>query len=167
MLVGFLLVLVMGSGNYVGTRYTLAALLYASAIGLIVLPSTVPGRTDWQSVLRTIGTLLFAGGLLSAFLSARRKPPDVPDYDRIWLAFRDAYGVVWAKRVLERVNWSAREEKWAAELTFTGLAWKADPTEDERRKTIERLNHTFEWLLKRFVSDDWIEKSRKVGESKV
>jgi hypothetical protein len=156
MLVGVLLVLVMGSGNYVGTRYTPATFLYAAAIGLIVLPSTVPGRTDWQSVLRALGTLFLAGSLLSAYISARRKAPDVPDGDRLWFAFRDAFGVVWAKRVLERVNWSAREEKWAAELTFTGLAWKADATEEERRKTIERLNHTFGWLLKRFVDDEWL-----------
>jgi hypothetical protein len=158
MLVGYLLVLVMCSGNYLGTRYTVAALLYAAAVVLVVLPSSSVGRTDWQSVLRFAGTICLAASLALARLSARRTAANIPDYDRLWLHFRDTFGVVWAKRVLERVNWSAREEHWPAELTFTGLAWKPGATEQERRQTIDRLQHTFGWLLKRFVNDDWIER---------
>jgi hypothetical protein len=165
MLIGFLLVLVMGSGNYLGTRYTVAALLYAAAVGLVVLPSTTvarqnPGISENPWVLRAAGTICMVASLLVARLSARRTATGIPDYDRLWIDFRDAYGIVWAKRVLERVNWSAREEHWAAELTFTGLVWrKPDATEEEQRQTIERLKHTLRWLLKRFVNDDWIESA--------
>ena len=159
-LIGFLLITVMGTGNYLGTRYTISALLYAIAIILVTLPSTGIGTdngwtTQW---LGPSGTLCLALGCWSASVSSGRASPQLENYDRLWIDFRDTFGIVWAKRVMERINWTAREEKWPAELGFQGLVWtKEDVTEDERRKVIDRLNHTFRWLLKRFVSDDWID----------
>jgi hypothetical protein len=168
MLLGFLLVLLMGSGNYLGTRYTVAAVLYAAAVVLVVLPSTAiaaqsPAISENPWVPHAAGTLCVAASLLSAGLSARRMQPDAPDYDRLWFDFRDAFGIVWAKRVQERVNWSAREENWSAELTFSGLLWRqTDATDEDRRQTAARLKHTFRWLLKRFVDDKWIDRRLKV-----
>jgi hypothetical protein len=41
--------------------------------------------------------------------------------DRIWLDFRDAYGVLWALRVMERFNASAAKHGWPARLAWDGL----------------------------------------------
>ena len=43
-LIAYLLVLVMGAGNYLGTRFTLASLCFAAANGLIVISSSAISR---------------------------------------------------------------------------------------------------------------------------
>ena len=160
MLVGFLLVLVMGAGNYLGTRFTAATLLYATAVCCVAAPATnLAALSPWSlEELTDAGTIGFGLSFLAASRAARRTISELPNYDRLWIDFRDTFGIVWAKRVMERVNWTAREEKWPAHLDFTGLVWtKKDLTDEERRHVVDRLTHTYRWLLKRFTNDRWID----------
>jgi len=160
MLIGFLLVLVMGAGNYVGTRFTWAALAYAAAVATVILPATDFAETlDAPPVaLVNAAAILLGMSGWAAIRAGRRANLELPHHDRLWIAFRDAFGIVWATRVMQRINWTAREENWPAELDFTGLRWTETKIDaDEKRRVIERLIHTYRWLLKRFVNDEWID----------
>ncbi len=155
-LVGYLLVLIMGAGNYVGTRYTLAALLYATANGLIVLSSSAVCPT-WLSD-RSWVRLLATAGMVLAILSARREAMlarhGATGFDKLWLNFFDEFGIVWGRRIQDRVNFIAAKENWPAKLQLQGFQWNgaADPS------TEARIEHTFRWLLRRFVDPDWIDE---------
>lgn len=161
MLLGLTLVLVMGVGNYVSTRHTLPALLYGSAVALLILPVTTIGLPfGWSpETFRTTATVCFGLSAGLVIWTTRTNPNTEPGCDNLWRDFRDTYGLVWAKRVMERVNWTAREEKWPATLDLAGLHWNSgDISEKNRRQALIRLEQTFRWLLKRFVDEAWIDR---------
>jgi hypothetical protein len=177
MLAGYGLVLVMGTGNYLGTRFALPALL-AAAAGLLVpvsmsslhwLPESFPTRAA--------ATLLLSMAIWTAALAMRKiprtgaplKPSPIPlgegsvrapiPFDRLWNEFRDLYGIVWARRVLDRVNEAAVGENWPVRLHLQGfmathpsapLSLTADQT--------QQIEHTLRWLLRRFVDPEWIDE---------
>lgn len=176
-LVGFGLVLIMSGGNYFGTRYTLSTFYYAAAIVLIVVPMSVaaPDFFPERSTARFMATL---GFLLAIAETSRRSKPILTDeisrFDILWFDFMDSFGMVWAKRVMDRVNESARHEKWAMRLELHGFVPTAEPpvaespTADELLRMEERIEHTFRWLLKRFVNPEWIDaRLAKPAESQV
>jgi hypothetical protein len=158
--VGFGLVLIMAIGNWIGTRFTLPAILYAVGLVLLVAPlsATVldlfPDRTT-SHVLASLA-LLAASTIAAVRAAAGHRPGDV--FNILWLDFVDTYGMVWAKRVMDRVNASAAHEKWSATLEWHGFEWQPDCTEEEIRRTRERIEHTLRWLLKRFVDPAWIDR---------
>jgi hypothetical protein len=154
-LVGYLLVLVMGAGNYFGTRYTLSGLLYAVANAcLIVSNSTVfpiwLSDRWWARCLATGGValaVLFAAASTGGSSSAQNR------FDRLWLDFFDQFGVVWGRRIQDRVNFMAAKEAWPARLELHGVHWNGPPD----LQTEARIEHTFRWLLRRFVDPQWID----------
>ena len=158
--IGFGLVLIMAIGNWIGTRFTLPALLYAAGLILLVAPlsATVldfsPDRTT--SHLLASLALLLASTIAAVRAAAGQPPSDV--FNILWLDFVDTYGMVWAKRVMDRTNASAAHEKWSATLDWHGFEWQSDCTEEEIRRTRERIEHTLRWLLKRFVDPAWIDR---------
>lgn len=160
-LIGFAIVLVMATGNYFGTRYTLPAILYAAGLVLIVAPmsATVPDMFPGRELARLQASvsLCCAAGLATS----RARPwngPDVYRFDRLWIDFVDTFGMVWAKRVMDRVNESARHEKWTKHLDWLGFAPNGEAaTSEENHRTEERIEHTLRWLLKRFVSEEWVD----------
>ena len=158
MLLGYLLVLVMGVGNYIGTRRTAAALLYGIALVLAILPLAreAIGLSFHEELCRWWATAMLACGLMLG--SAPRRGVARPGYDRLWLDFRDTFGIVWAKRVADRMNDAGRAQGWPVRLEMHGLAWREGAiSEDERRQALAALDHTLRWLLKRFVTPEWIE----------
>jgi hypothetical protein len=74
--------------------------------------------------------------------------------DRVWLDFRDAFGVVWSLRILERMNASATMYDWPVTLTWHGFEPRASATHVD---TPSILEESFRTLLRRFVSPEWIE----------
>ncbi len=167
MLLGLVLVLVMGVGNYVSTRHTLPALLYGTAVALLILPATQFGPPcGWSpGDCRTAGTLCFGLAAAAVIWTTRDNRESARGSECVWRDFRDTFGLVWAKRVMERVNWSAREENWSATLDLAGLNWATgDLSDEDRRHTRDRLEQTFRWLLKRFVDDRWLEARLDSGE---
>ena len=160
-LVGFGLVLIMSGGNYFGTRYTMSMFYYAGAIVLLVVPMSVasPDFFPERSTSRFIASL---GFLLAISETNRRSKAEADDeislLDVLWFDFMDSFGMVWAKRVMDRVNESARREKWAMHLELHGFVPIAEsPSADELLHTEKRIEHTFRWLLKRFVDPEWID----------
>lgn len=160
-LVGFGLVLIMSGGNYFGTRYTLSMLYYAAAIVLLVAPmsAAVPDVFPERSTARFIASL----AILLAIAETNRRSKAVADggisrLDVLWFDFMDSFGMVWAKRVMDRINESARHEKWTMQLELHGFVPLVEsPPVEEMLRTEERIEHSFRWLLKRFVDPAWID----------
>jgi hypothetical protein len=160
-LVGFGLVLVMSGGNYLGTRYTLSTLYYGAAIVLLVAPMsvTVPDVFPERSTARFIASLAILLAIAETNRRSRIAPDDgISRLDVLWFDFMDSFGMVWAKRVMDRINESARHEKWTMQLELHGFVPLVEsPTAEELLQTEERIEHTFRWLLKRFVDPEWID----------
>lgn len=160
-LVGFGLVLIMSGGNYLGTRYTMSTIYYAAAIALLVVPMSVAAPDFFPE--RSMARLLTSLGFLLVIAETSRPPKFPPDneatrFDVLWFDFMDSFGMVWAKRVMDRINESARYEKWTKRLELHGFVSNSEhPTVGEEARTNERIEHAFRWLLKRFVDREWID----------
>ena len=157
-LIGFALVLIMGVGNYFGTRFTLPSLLHATTLVLIVA-SMSPAMADVfpeRGSSRHWASLTFALAVVVASLRAGESTEGLAPLDRLWLDFVDQFGLVWAKRVMDRLNEAARHENWSAEFQWHRIHWP-DATAEEQKRTAERIEHTVRWLFKRFVEPDWID----------
>jgi len=158
-LIGFVLVLVMGCGNYVATRLALPALLYALAVVLVLAPcSTATTQLASPATLRTAGMVLMALSVFSARSVIVRGTSQEPGPERVWRDFQELFGIVWMKRAMDRINIEfAEREQWPARLGPDGLEWSAPPTDDQRAATQARLIYSLHWLLRRFVDPEWIE----------
>lgn len=158
---GLALVLIMSAGNYFGTRYTLPTFYYAAAIVLLVAPmsAAVPDIFPERSTARFVASLGFLLAIAETGRRSRAVPyEEISRFDALWFDFMDSFGMVWAKRVMDRVNESARHEKWALRLELHGFVPVVDsPAADEAVRTNERIEHTFRFLLKRFVDPEWID----------
>lgn len=128
---GVLLVLLMGFGNYFGTKNTLAVFLVGGAVLCSLMPVTGWISSDSSLPLMTILPLMTPLLLTAATALVRRRIGQLRNLpqetvsetvDRLWLTFRDYYGIVWAKRVMDRVNQFAVRERWSVHLTLDGLS---------------------------------------------
>ncbi len=72
-------------------------------------------------------------------------------FDRLWLDFRDSFGLLWGLRLQERVNAASTAAKWEVELQWQGFGPKGIPA-----KHREALRQAMTGLLRRFVSHEWI-----------
>ena len=164
-LVGFVLVLVMGCGNYMATRLAFPALLYALGVVLVLAPcSTVSaGRgvsAEWFRIAG-VASLVFAVGLGRWIV--QHPSLEVNGPNRVWHDFIEMFGIVWMKRAMDRINEEfAQREQWPARLDTDGLEWMGTPTEEQRIQTEARLAYALHWLLRRFVDPEWIDR-RLVG----
>jgi hypothetical protein len=158
--VGFALVLVMGLGNYAGTRYGLAALLAALASGLVLLPASSRADLSFDLAMRSRGwgAILLSLAIYWAFRQGRRPTVAASRFDRLWFDIRDTFGIVWSIRLQERINATAEQEGWTSRLGPDGFAWKEDVSPEERSRTEERMEHTLRWLLRRFADPEWIDR---------
>jgi hypothetical protein len=159
--IGFALVLVMGAGNYFGTRFTTASLLYAASILLVVAPFSpaVPDAFPESERARIWATVCLTAALAVAARQALRESTAPKSFDRLWIDVRDFFGTVWAKRLMDRVNDMAAREAWPLRLEMYGLVWTRDDLDAEARTaTLARLDHTLRWLLRRFVDPGWIDE---------
>lgn len=168
--VGYLLVVVMGSGNYFGTSYTVASLLVACGSVLTALPVTewVDYGSPWYLLAASLCLLL------AAFSNPSRvaNPPSHAAADRLhqhlWADFRDIYGMVWAKRVMDRINQFAAREKWDVQMTLDGFqamtdidranAIRKDDADVEQSSIDDRPLIILCWVLRRFVDDVFLLK---------
>lgn len=164
------LVIIMGTGNYLGTRYAWPVLGIACALPMLLMPLT--GHTF---------SLVFPQGFwraaacVSLALSVRcigRNPPRRPpptDLDRVWIDFRDLFGIAWAHRVQVQINATAVQEQWPVRLDLQGLVQHsgAPATEALSETTRAQIERALRWSLRRFVDSDWIAIRLRPGPSTV
>ncbi len=156
MLLGYSLVLVMGYGNYLGTRHTLISLMTAAGLGWLVFQLFQTAQPKESLIPIGPTALVVTAAVFPLFVKTPTEPAG--GFDRLWRDFQEAFGIVWAKRVMDRVNHIARQEQWSARLEMDGVTWNADVTESDRQHTQDLMDHTFRWLFRRFVDPAWIEE---------
>jgi hypothetical protein len=151
------ILILLGPINYVPTRRWLAAVVLAAAQVLALAEHLPLVRGTWFS-----GQAVLALGLGSLvpwigwFCS--RSTQTAHTYDRLWLDFRDTFGLFWSLRLQERVNAVAQTNRWPLALLWTGIY---DTQTGERLASVEpaidpTLRTTITGLLRRFVSGRWI-----------
>jgi hypothetical protein len=155
--------------NGIGTRAWLENLLVATGQAVLVA-AFLPSSRDWLPDARgpLVALLAFA---IAWTLWAARSPrasagnPTQPigsPLDHLWLDFRDAFGVVWSLRIIERTGAAARQHDWPVTLTWQGFRGR-----DADRPASEvppAAAENFRALLRRFVSPERI-KSRQNAPS--
>lgn len=174
---GLAIVLLMGLGNYVGTRYALAAALAGVAVCLVVAPlsEAAPRLPLEPATLHLLAVVCLSLAVLWGDWQSRRPTVSDSPLNHLWLDFRDTFGIVWARRILDRVNDRAVAENWPWRLSDFGLVPR--PPGAQRPASIDmtspdaaKTEHAFRWLLRRFVDPPWIEArlhpaSRAVAEA--
>ena len=163
LVLGYFLVLMMGYGNYLGTRHFGSSLLTAAALAWLVV-QLFQGRAAEeplglslnQNALGPTG-LLGAAALIELIVTTRPSAGGTGP-DRLWRDFQEAFGLVWARRVMDRINHTAAQEQWAARLELQGFVWNPDRTPAQEQRTRERIDHALRWLLRRFVDAAWIDQ---------
>jgi hypothetical protein len=160
-LMGALVVLVMILGNYFGTMFTPLALLLGGSLlcGLTEYSGILPRLGDGHFVPR----MIVSAGLLIALLLApvmyQRQLPHRSGYQRVWLDFRDWFGVLWTKRVMDRLNQTAEAKQWPVRFGLDGIAWQEESALDSQHDA--EIEHTLRWLFRRFTNDEWIDRRLK------
>ena len=153
----FLAILIgLGSINYLPTRFWLASLLFAAGELVLVAPF-LPGSSSAAPPLPHVALgLLVAALAAAAWLTPRRVRGPEP-LDCAWRDFRDLFGMVWALRVTERLNFIADQNQWQVRLRWSGFQEvnvdKPTPMSAEERGQITKNLRS---RLLPFVSADWI-----------
>lgn len=164
-LMGAIVVLVMVLGNYFGTTFTPLALLLGGSFlcGLTEFSKILPQVGDQQFVPR----IIVSTGLLTTMIVApvmyRRQTRYRTGYQRVWLDFRDWFGVLWTKRVMDRLNQTAESKKWPVRFGLEGILWQEESALDSGHDA--EIEHTLRWLFRRFTDDEWIDRRLKITET--
>lgn len=149
------LVLLMGWGNYLGTRFSPAAVLLAAALGMVVAMLS-PWPPTWCGPLAHVRCAAACVAAAAVHIGLQRWPaPGVATepFTKVWRDFADPYGMVWSRRLLDRVNFLAEQQQWPGRLTIDGFDWTG-PLDAE---SSQRVAHALRWLLRRFVDEEWLD----------
>jgi hypothetical protein len=147
--------------NYLPTRFGKAAPGFALGFWLEYLGLTDSALTPqaratiWSAVAWSL-----AASVWLARWCARRAPPARTRLERQWLWFRDAWGVVWALRILERFNREANLRSWPFRLGWFGLTGVGVPGSDEGPLIPEEADATMRGLLRRFIQPARLEEAK-------
>ncbi len=150
------LVAVMSLGNYVGTRFTLPVLLATGSLCYSLLafsPDQSAQSPQQLAVISSAGLMLAVCSLAGLWL-LRQPVVAASRFDRVWNEFVMLYGIVWSRRLLDRLQVLARNQQWSCDVTASGFG---DPaTIDPRSATA--VEHALRWLLRRFVDPPWLDE---------
>ena len=155
----FLLILItLGTLNYLPTRFGLSSLLWAAGeVALLAL--TYPVRRCWVGRGRGSPWDCSWRPWRSPGCEVVAPPAKIP-----WIVcgadFRDSYGAVWAMRIAERVNTAAAEQGWGQRLDWSGFSQNQAGSPVFDPDSPDPLLEHFRSLLRRFVSNDWIDGRR-------
>ena len=174
LVLGFLLVLVMGTGNYLGTRLTGPVTLTTVAIAVSELTAVGwirPFTPQALLLLRQAAICGFTTAAYWAWRITRPKPePLYPDpLDPLWHSFLQTFGIVWSLRVVEAFNDRAVRERKPIRLSWDGFhavsSEQAFLSDAARAALREWQQQTFCTFLKRFVDHDWIARRCRTNNS--
>lgn len=152
----FLVILLgVGCSNYLLTRFWFAAGM-ATAGQLLILSRYLPWTLPDGEHYFAIGNGLIAGAIACAWWQTRRSAAK-SNWDAVWIDFRNAYGLVWSLRVLERVNTTNKLAGLSSELTWFGFSSPDAAEETPTPQELASREKTMRTLLRRFVSRAWID----------
>jgi hypothetical protein len=142
-----------GVTNYLPTRYGPAAIVLGLGLVAEYLGLTRSGWSPlalariWAFVAWSLGV----SGWVTGWLASGRAPGADP-IDRLWLWFRDHWGVVWALRTSERFNRTAEAAGWPLRLSWFGATSTAGPGGDSPEASRDQAMATLRNLLRRFAT---------------
>ncbi len=150
--------------NYVPTRYWFACLAVTCG-QFLLLSEHLPLVRGKVNQVELISISLVTIAAWSALVVSRRPAAGASRFDRVWLDFRDSFGLLWGLRVAERVNTAAKQLEWPIELRWQGFRnFEGGESIGEVPSEVHRpLKQTLSGLLRRFVSSSWITK-RSAGD---
>jgi hypothetical protein len=155
----FAFMVVVGVTNYVPTRFAVAAVGFGITFLLEFLALTHPA---WPPELRAVlGSWLayaFAASVWLARYWADRGPAASHPLERLWFWFRDAWGVVWALRILDRFNRTAVLKGWPVRLSWFGLATTGPPEANQKAAVPSEAIGDFRALARRFAKSERLER---------
>jgi hypothetical protein len=160
----FLVLVVAGVTNYVPTRYGLAAVWLA--LGFAAEYAALTRRSwplSWRGAVWSLAPWTLAVALWSAEAAWSWTPAAPPGLERLWLWFRDHWGVVWALRVRERFNRAAEAAGWPMRLGWEGLEL-AEPGAGARDAPAEALA-LLKSLLRRFADPERLDRAAGVADA--
>src|SRR5206468_2905954 len=105
--------LMVGLLNYLPTRLAPAALLLGLGCAgqmVILFGGRIPGLGS--ELLQGLSAMCLAASPWTAWVGLARPYPPRSEFDRMWLDFRNRYGLVWGQRVREQFNRSAINAGW-------------------------------------------------------
>ena len=156
---GVAVVLVMSAGTLLGTSSTGVALVYSSAI-LLLLASTTGNKsaqfpvTAFAPILMLTAMWIALRNLDRHLTRLRTATTTAQRTQAIGEMFSSLYGFTWTRRVQDRINQFGPRERWSVRLTATGFK-RLDgdtPTDDELQQPLE----AFVWVLTRFADEGWL-----------
>ena len=155
--------ILMGLVNYLPTGNRLAALLVA--VGQVIL-FAASAAAAWRRISHEFAGWTELGvvsvchrrGRARTGSSPLRGQKEIDPFDRLWLDFRDSFGLLWGLRLQERVNAASTAAKWDVELQWHGFPAKGVPA-----KHREAMRQAMTGLLRRFVSHEWIAARLETG----
>jgi hypothetical protein len=108
--------------NYLPTRLAPAVLLLglgcaAEVLGLALVE---PARLRVEPAVAA-GRVALALSGWAAWVGWRRRPRPASEFDRLWLTFRDQFGLVWGQRLRDQFNRAAANAGWPVVLRWRGL----------------------------------------------
>ncbi|MCH2201576.1 MAG: hypothetical protein MK102_06385 [Fuerstiella sp.] len=150
----FVLLLTMGAGNHFGTANTVACLIGIVGILLFAMPVTEwsawpgDGYCLTSSICLTVTALLVEGRLKT--MGRNRS------HEQLWIDFRDIYGLVWTRRVMDRINQFSDREQWMVIMTLDGFRVRNSHT--KVRDRVNRPKEIMRWVLGRFANDEFLDR---------
>jgi hypothetical protein len=152
--------------NYLPTRQAAAACL-ASLAQACILAGNLPFLSERSSWTFPVGFALLSLAVLVAAVSQRRQCRSADPFQDAWLDFRDAYGTLWALRIVERVNSLTLGQAYDLPLTWHGFV----PVESAETASenvppsgkVAPVHRALRSVLSRFVSTNWLSE-RGVSE---
>lgn len=161
--VGFLFVVLMGCGNYFGTDNMPSAFLAGLGIVFTAIPVsewgafTSPWMFSGGAFLLLAAVTLAVGGRREESTDSR----DLTAHDALWTDFCSLYGMVWAKRVMDRVNQFAARESWTVRMSVYGFVSQSDIASQQAHPTSmkvvdDRPLQVLCWVLRRFLDQAFL-----------
>ncbi|HEV2947718.1 MAG TPA: hypothetical protein VGX70_10100 [Gemmataceae bacterium] len=140
--------------NYLPTRLAPAAMLLAlGCAGELLMISGSESLAAAFAPARHLSRLMVALAPWAAYARIHWQPLPASEVDRLWLQFRNSYGFVWAQRLREQFNQSAKHSDWPVVLRWQGLRvipGAPPPSSEDRLAMLANLRA----LMKRFEASE-------------
>jgi hypothetical protein len=137
--------------NYLPTRLAPAAVLVAVGCAVETMGWLDPQKWGGEPVLPA-GPFLVGLAPWVAYLQVAGWTPPPNEFDRLWLQFRNRFGLVWGQRVREQFNRSAANAGWPVHLRWQGLR-RQPGTDMPDTEVQQQIVSTLRALLKRFEEE--------------
>lgn len=146
-------VVAVGVLNYLPTRLGLVAVGLGVACGTEISRLALPDGGSAPPAAKPVGPWLLAVLPWVGYGLLRTRRPAPSEFDALWLAFRDRFGLVWGQQTREPFNRAAANAGWPVFLYWRGLRVHSGSALPDAA-TQAAIVTTLRALLKRFGPEE-------------